>query len=63
MKYNWVKTYRNGELRDNDEGYHWKRCSYCDKATEHGIIEGCLECSYEQINCSLNKKEDGCGNK
>jgi|10_taG_2_1085330.scaffolds.fasta_scaffold09280_11 hypothetical protein len=63
MKYDWVKTYRNGELRDNDEGYHWKRCSCCNKVTEHGITEGCLECSSEQHNYSANKKGCSYGDK
>jgi hypothetical protein len=50
MSYRWVKWHKGGRYVDNDEGYHYKYCCACRKETEHGITEGCIECSNKNLS-------------
>jgi len=41
LKFNLVNRFKD----DNDEGFHDKYCTSCNKKTEHGIYEGCILCA------------------
>ncbi len=57
MNYRWAKWERNGEMVDNDEGWHYRHCYTCNRETEHGITEGCVPCGNRHLRDRIKAKK------
>jgi len=45
----------------NDEGWHYRYCSYCNAKTEHGRGSGCVECE-NRMTIAANRRRKASSN-